>query len=170
MISFVAASPPPRTAKEQAHLEKCHARLDTWKVCLMCGGEGQRNETHNFIVRKSNCDHCEGEGMLCSDPLLNTVAKREAAQVKRAAWAAKQHVRVVLPEALQPAYGSTLSIVTGESTTAAELKGTVASVLGVSAGSVVVFVSVNIVIVVVKSNLGMVSSWCVGWLRFLAIS
>ena len=48
----------------------------------------------------------------------------------------QQHVRVLLPEALQPAYGSTLSIVTGESTTAAELKGTVASVLGVSAGSV----------------------------------
>ena len=39
-------------------------RLDNIIVCARCSGQGLVRQTYNFQIRESNCEECEGEGIL----------------------------------------------------------------------------------------------------------
>lgn len=55
------------TMQKAARAEKIkHANdtLDKYKTCHVCQGTGLMKSVYNFMTLESNCDHCEGEGVI----------------------------------------------------------------------------------------------------------
>ena len=44
-------------------------RLDNYKVCKVCGGQGIVKTLYNHRVMESNCDECKGEGVITENEI-----------------------------------------------------------------------------------------------------
>jgi len=64
-----------------AHVQYSNTVLEKYKVCQQCNGTGLRKTIYNFMTLESNCDVCEGEGVLHKPASIAEEAVDNSAEV-----------------------------------------------------------------------------------------
>ena len=61
----VSAGTAPEEDSEKAKAAaEAFRKLDKYSACHECGGTGLKQSVYNFIKIESNCDQCDGDGLL----------------------------------------------------------------------------------------------------------
>ncbi len=61
----VSAGTAPEEDSEKAKAAaEAFRKLDKYSACHECGGTGLKQSVYNFIKIQSNCDQCDGDGLL----------------------------------------------------------------------------------------------------------
>ena len=61
----VSAGTAPEEDSEKAKAAaEAFRKLDKYSACHECGGTGLKKSVYNFIKIESNCDQCDGDGLL----------------------------------------------------------------------------------------------------------
>jgi DnaJ-class molecular chaperone len=61
--------------EERVAMVAAHGRLDDYKICQTCQGQGFIKETYNFQVRDKNCPDCDGESIIMKSHVAAEEAK-----------------------------------------------------------------------------------------------
>lgn len=65
-----AASASMADTSQVDHVKYSNTVLDKYKVCHQCNGTGLHKTIYNFMTLESNCEVCDGEGVLIIKPNL----------------------------------------------------------------------------------------------------
>lgn len=57
-----------QTKQRKNNSDHSSQKLDCLIICNYCNGIGISNVFYNHQVRVANCQHCDGEGLLCKSP------------------------------------------------------------------------------------------------------